>query len=120
MAKDQAHEQNNAHVKGKGGAIGLTQNAELLQRWMVAGPEVARLVGEFESSLKHKPKLPTATTHHEHGRVNHAKFGSHVQSSVDVIDEMGNPFADNGSQLDHIATKEVFGDESVEAVQHIE
>ena len=47
MAIDQAHEQNNDHVKGEGGAIGLTQNPELLQRWMVAGPEVARLVREF-------------------------------------------------------------------------
>ena len=120
MAIDQAHEQNNAHVKGEGGAIGLTQNPELLQRWMVAGPEVARLVGEFESSLKHQHKLPTATTHHEHGRANQANFGSHVQSLVDVIDEMGNPFADNGSQLYRIDTKEVFGKESVEAVQHIE
>ena len=45
MAIDQAHEQNNAHVKGEGGAIGLTQNPELLQQWVVAGTEVARLVG---------------------------------------------------------------------------
>ena len=120
MAIDQAHEQSNAHVKGEGGAIGLTQNGELLQRWMVAGPEVARLVGEFESSLKHQQKLPTATTNHEHSRANHANFGSHVQSLVDAIDEMGNPFADNGSQLYRIDTKEVFGDDSLEAVQHIE
>ena len=118
MAIDQAHEQNNAHVKGEGGVIGQTQNAELLQQWMVAGPGVARLVREFESSLKHQHKLPTATTHHEHGRANHANFGSHVQSLVDVIDEMGNSFADNGNQLYRIDTKEVIGDESVEAVQH--
>ena len=38
---------------------------------------------------------------------------------MDVIDEMGNLFADNGNQLYRIDTKEVFGDESVEAVQHI-
>ena len=105
MAIDQAHEQNNAHVKGEGSAIGLTQNPELLQRWVVAGPEVVRLVWEFESSLKHQYKLTTATTHHEHGRANQANSGSHVQSLVDVIDEMGNPFADNGSQLYRIDTK---------------
>ena len=38
---DQAHEQNNALVKGDGGAVGLTENPSALRRWMVAGPEVA-------------------------------------------------------------------------------
>ena len=106
-------------LKGEDGALGLSQNPELLHRWMVAGPEVARSVGEFESSLKHQQKLPTATTHHEHGSANHGNCGSHVQSLVDVINEMGNPFTDYGGQLYRIDTKEVFGDESVEAVQHV-
>ncbi|KAG7156429.1 hypothetical protein Hamer_G006188, partial [Homarus americanus] len=42
MALDQAHEQNNACIKGDGGAVGLTGNPSALRRWMVAGPEVAR------------------------------------------------------------------------------
>ena len=48
IAIDQAHEQNNALVKGDGGAIGLTESPEALRRWMVSGPEIARIVGEFE------------------------------------------------------------------------
>lgn len=40
---DQAHEQNNACIKGDGGAVGLTDNPSALRRWMVAGPEVARV-----------------------------------------------------------------------------
>ncbi len=52
MAIDQCHEQNNADVKGStGGAIGLMTNPVALERWMVTGPEVARMVKEFESSL---------------------------------------------------------------------
>jgi len=47
MAIDQAHEQSNAVVKGDGGAIGLTEDSAALRRWMVAGPEISRLVGEF-------------------------------------------------------------------------
>lgn len=39
---DQANEQNNACVKGDGGAVGLTQNPAALQQWMVSGPEIAR------------------------------------------------------------------------------
>ena len=41
---DQAHEQNNACIKGDGGAVGLADNPNAFRRWMVAGPEVARVV----------------------------------------------------------------------------
>ena len=46
---DQAHEQNNAIVKGSGGAVGLTESPTAFQRWMVSGPEFARLLGEFKA-----------------------------------------------------------------------
>ena len=39
---DQAHEQQNSVVKGKGGVIGLTENPVSLQRWLLCGPELAR------------------------------------------------------------------------------
>ena len=48
IALDQAHEQVNALVKGEGGAVGLTENPSALRRWMVAGPEIARMVQEVE------------------------------------------------------------------------
>jgi hypothetical protein len=44
IAIDQAHERNNAVVKDDGGAIGLTEDPSALRRWMVAGPEICRLV----------------------------------------------------------------------------
>ena len=44
MALDQAHEQANVNVKGDGGAVGLTENPNALQRWMVAGQEMSRMV----------------------------------------------------------------------------
>lgn len=47
IAIDQAHEQNNAFVKGDGGAIGLTEDPAALRRWMVDGPEISRLIDEF-------------------------------------------------------------------------
>jgi len=46
----QAHEQNIAHIKGNGGAVDLTEDPSALRRWMIAGPEVSRVVSEFESS----------------------------------------------------------------------
>ena len=44
---DQAHEQNNACVKGDGSAVDLTDNPTALRRWMISGPEIARVIGEF-------------------------------------------------------------------------
>ena len=41
---DQAHEQNNKLVKDSGGAVGLTENPSAFRRWMIAGPEQARLL----------------------------------------------------------------------------
>ena len=47
IAIDHAHGQMHARVKGSGGAIGLTENPDVLL-WMVAGPEIAKLVEDFE------------------------------------------------------------------------
>ena len=51
---DQGHEQNNDLVKSSGGAVGLTENP---RRWMVAGPEQARLLMEFESQFMEEEKV---------------------------------------------------------------
>ena len=50
IAVDQAHEQNNAVIKGVGGAVGLLSKDmdSALGHWEVAGPEVCRLLEEYE------------------------------------------------------------------------
>ena len=63
IAIDQAHEQNNASVKGGGVAVGLTGKPAAMRRWMVSGPEMACLIGEFEVSTKKRKK--TDLRHHE-------------------------------------------------------
>ena len=67
IAIDQAHEQNNAIVKGDGGAVGLrrlTENPSALRRWMVSGPEIARVVNEFENEMKVASSNDVKTDHH--------------------------------------------------------
>jgi hypothetical protein len=63
MPIDQAHEQNNELVKGSGSAIGLMDNPAALTCWMVAGPEQARLLQEFEVLYQpadiHRPQTRT-------------------------------------------------------------
>ena len=57
IAIDHEHKQNNAAVKGEGGAQGLMENPAALRRWMVCGPEMARLIGEFESPFETGQKV---------------------------------------------------------------
>ena len=49
MAPDQLHEQNNEKMKGSGGATHLVnKDASGLIKWELCGPELMRLVEEFE------------------------------------------------------------------------
>ena len=50
-------------IKGDGGAAGLTESVAALRRWMVAGLEIARAVGEFERT--YHVRKPGDTRHHE-------------------------------------------------------
>ena len=84
---DQAHEQNNELIKGDGGVIGITETSGALLRWMVAGPELARVVKEFESTLKEDNTDQTCTAYHEQSRACQADFISHVQSLVSTIEK---------------------------------
>jgi hypothetical protein len=61
MAHDQVHEQLNAVVKGDSGIVGITENDEALRRWMVAGPETARMLSEYhdKNSRSHAQKVIT-------------------------------------------------------------
>ena len=58
---DQDHEQNNGLVKGLGGAVGLTENPSAFRKWMIAGPEKARILKEFEQEY-----LPEDGNIHKH------------------------------------------------------
>ena len=97
IAIDQAHEQNNASVKGDGGAVGLTENPAALRRWMVSGPEMARLIGEFEVSTKKRKK--TDFRHHEQTKHAQMTLGRDITSLTDAIEEMGNPSAEISKDL---------------------
>ena len=88
MAIDQAHEQNNATVKGDGGAVGLTENPASLHHWMVSGLEMARIIGEFEISTKKRKDKDVQMA-----------FARDVKALSEAIDEIGNPFSEESSDL---------------------
>ena len=104
MALDQAHEQLNANVKGDGGAVGLTENEVGLRRWMIAGPEIAHMIEEFESSLR---KRDVSDLHHEQTPSIQEAFARDVRSLVDIIEDMGNPFTDESKELLTLDAKDI-------------
>ncbi len=69
MPIDQAHKQNNEFVKGSGGAVGVTENPTAFRKWMIAGPEEARLLKEFEREFI--VKETKEYYHHEEGFCTH-------------------------------------------------
>ena len=118
IAIDQAHEQNNALIKGDGGAVGLTDNPRALHRWMTAGPEVARVVQEFQSACSYK-ETRFHTCHHDQTTHVQTAFADDVHSLLSVIEDFGNPFEEESADLIVLDTKIIAGSEAVETVRNV-
>ena len=84
---DQAHEQNNALVKGSGGAVGLTENPSAFRKWMTAGQEQARIMKEFEREFI--PEVVNRQKHHDEGFCSQRVFKEQANNLVQSINEMG-------------------------------
>jgi len=86
---------------------------------MIAGPEVARIVDEFEqiaglgSSKEHKD-------HHEQTDYQQAAFCQQVLSLVSAFQEMGSPFLDCTEELFALDTKIVCSSDAVQTVNSIQ
>lgn len=119
MPIDQAHEQNNAIVKGTGGAVGLTENPVAFARWMVAGPEMARLLKEFEINFL-KEKECENYLHHEQSLSTQKTFQKQVLNLVETINEMGNPFKDDFKELVALDTRNCANESVITTVNALE
>ena len=98
LAIDQAHEQNNAVVKDDGGAVGLTECPAALQRWMVSGPEMARVINDFDISVD--SALCTSDMRHHEQRPGVQKISlQYVTSLKATIDEYINSFLETSGDL---------------------
>ncbi len=115
---DQAHEQHNAVVKGKGGIIGLTENPAALQRWLICGPELARSISEFESEIEHA-SYSSSQLHHEEGLTAQTNFKQQVNSLVDVISTFGHPFEDDCPELVVLNTRACANDSVAVTVKRV-
>ena len=115
MPLDQVHEQSNKQVKTSVGAVGLTS---AFRRWMIAGPEQARLWTEFEVQFvcsDEETKLP----HHEQNQSVQDLFHKHVQDLCATISDMGNPFLEKYPELLTLYTRHCASDSVIETVRTI-
>jgi len=119
MAIDQCHEQNNATVKESGGAIGLTTDPLALRHWMVAGPEVARIVGEFEEYANITQEDSKNLRHEQYCSVQQ-KFQKDLNSLIAVFEEFGNPFLEKEQDLLVLDTRDIMDKSVGKTVQEIE
>lgn len=108
----------NAQVKGEGGAVGLTENPAALRRWMIAGPEVVRIIQEFEETSA-KEVSEEKRRHHEQTPCIQTVFKKDVLSLVSAIEEMGNPFQEDSTDLLVLDSKEIMDETVVKAVREV-
>ena len=95
---DLAHKQNNKHIKGQGGIIGLTANESALNHWIVSGPEIAEMIQQFKESSK-----PTSEDganemkHHEEDEAFQERFKLDMERLLVTMREYGNPFSEDST-----------------------
>ena len=118
IALDHAHEQENASIKGDGGAIGLTESPSSLRRWMIGGPELARMINEYEEQLPRENRQ--VRKHHEQVPSLQNAFLKDVKNLVNAMEDLGNPFKEDSGDLLTLDTKVIMPIVVVESVKNIQ
>ena len=76
-------------MKGCGGVIGLTENPTAFRRWMLSGPEMGRLLKEFQEEYISEDDKDAQENfwHHEHGLSIQITFQRHVPTCVTLSEK---------------------------------
>ena len=82
---------------------------------MVCGPEVARMIKEFENVVPSCKVLG----HHEQTPSTQTAFKKDVLSVVSEFNELGNPFEEQGDELIAVHTRDVMDSAVVDTVQNV-
>ena len=61
MAKDQSHEHSNDFIKGDGGASGLYDEPISLLTWIIASPQRAKIITNYDELISQNPKPNTSS-----------------------------------------------------------
>ena len=90
--------------------VEFNNDPDALRKWMVSGPEIARLVSEFEESFRNEP---SSYLHHNESLQKQKVFVKDVNSLLEVIEEMDNPFMDRTQDLTRLMSRDILSNESV-------
>ena len=105
-------------MKGYGGAIGPTENPIAFKRWMLASPEQAILLTEFENQFIEEEEN-TWCKQHEQGLSTQVLFQKHSNSLYETMMRMGNPFKDDCPELLALDSRNCTSEDAVTAVHKI-
>ena len=104
---DQTHEQQNKELKMHGGTLSLSDEC-VFTKWAVAGPEIARVITEFEAGMYTRENA--VLKHHDHSPSVQQRFFAHSKALVIAFQEAGNPFDADSHEVVIIYTREVMPD----------
>jgi len=109
-------------VKGVGGAIGLTQNPSACRRWMLSGPEMARLLKQYEEECIHgdNTEMSSNLHHREQGLSTQKTFQQQVVDLTETIKRMENPFFDIFPDLVTLDSRNCTAESVVTTVRNLE
>lgn len=109
-------------MKASGGAVGLTENPVAFRRWMTAGPELARLLRQYENGYLHDddPENPANFEHHEQGLAAQKTFQRQVDSLSNTTRKMGNPFLDDFPELVTLDSRNCANEAVVNTIRTLE
>ena len=104
---DQNHEQQKKELKMHGVTLNLSDE-RVFTEWAVAGPEIARVITEFE--VRMLTRKNAVFKHHVQSPSVQQRFVAHTKALVIVFQEAGNPFDEDSHEVVIIDTREVMPD----------
>ena len=113
IAEDQANEQNNKLVKIEGGAVGILDSNIALMKWMVAGPEMIRILRDFEEANNVRSE---EVNHHEDTYTFKRQFRKDVLSFRNTFEEMGSPFEEKNILINAVS-KHIMNENATKSVK---
>ena len=95
-------------------------NPNALRRWMLSGPEMARLVNEFEAGMVPDTGTKENSQHHEEHRSFQVTFFKAMKSLVAAVEDLENPLLEETGDLFTLDTKVIAEQSAVSRMRHIE
>ena len=87
---------------------------------MICGPEIARIVNEFEKHMPSRRRSKAIYLLHEQTKRFQDKFRQHVVSLISIMEELENSFLENDETLVCLDTKDIAENIVCDTVNNIE